>query len=115
MRPNYCFQSFLNPAARRVPLDPARAWLVPDSAKSLCRELDQVTASCDSGSSEGLAQRTINRGDEGRETRLWEGGEWYGVGGAVADAGATVAELGPRDGIANRAANKSMAILHGPG
>lgn len=60
---NCCPQSSLNPVAGRVARALARAWLVPGSAKSRHRGLDQVAASCVSGIRSSPVQFTINRRD----------------------------------------------------
>lgn len=64
VRRNCCSQSSLNPAACQVPRGPARAWLVPDSAKSLRREFYQVASRWVSENCGKPAQETINSRDE---------------------------------------------------
>lgn len=73
VRRNCCSQSSLSPAACRVPRGPARAWLVPDSAKSLRREFYEVTARWGFGYWENPAPETINSRNE-RQTRRRTGG-----------------------------------------
>lgn len=107
-----CSRNSLNPVAGRVARALARAWLVPGSTESRHGRLDQVTASCASAIVGVSAQLTINRRDGYRIRRRTGELRRGEVGGVVAGACATVAELGPGETAAIRTAQNSWASVN---